>query len=354
MALMPSPIIDFIMKHTYPFILSLSIFIVAGLTGCSGNSSTKNTDSASSETGDTKFLSGGGPKVGEPAMGGEERPKPDAALQTLINETLPKFKQTVWKNAAGDTLAYNICLPADLKKDTKYPLVLFMADASTPGTDITMPLTQGYGGLVWATDEFQKKNPCFVIVPQYPYIEVDNQWQTGKQVDMTIDLIKELCKKYPVDTNRLYTTGQSMGGMMSMYFNVKYKGFFAASLYVACEWDISKLKDFKDDRFVYIAAEGDPGGHGGQEALMNLFKKENAPFGYAMWSARLPEKEQDARALELLKKGYSCNFITFEGNTVLPAGTNMKDLPPAADHMASFNYAYRLAPVRNWLFQQRK
>lgn len=299
-------------------------------------------------------LPGGGPRVGEPAMGNSNRPKPDSTLQAMIDEVVPKFKQEVWKNAQGDTLAFNIFVPSDMKKDEKYPLIIFMADASTPGPDITLPLTQGYGGLVWATNKFQNEHPCFVIVPQYPYIEVDNEWQTGKQVDMTIDLIRSMCKQYPIDTDRLYTTGQSMGGMMSMYFNVKYKGFFAASLYVACEWDISKLKGFINDKFVYIAAEGDPGGHGGQLELMNLFKKEKAKYAEMTWSARLPESEQDEKAAKLLGEGYTCNFITFEGNTVLPIGTDMNDLPPAADHMASFNYAYRLAPVRDWLFHQSK
>lgn len=139
-----------------------------------------------------------------------------------------------------------------------------------------------------------------------------------------------------------------------MYFNVKYKGFFAASLYVACQWDISRMKDFGKDKFVYIAAEGDPGGHGGQVALMDLFREENVKYGTASWSARLPEPQQDEKAAELLAEGFNCNFITFEGNTVLPAGTDMKNLPPASDHMASFNYAYRLAPVRDWLFRQSK
>lgn len=340
-----------IMKNITKTCICLMLGAITGACSSSGSSSaTKQTDS----TAIAMKLPGGGPKVGEPAMGSGSRPKPDAALQALIDSVVPQFKQEVWKNSEGDTLAYNIFIPSGVQKDTKYPLILFMADASTPGPDITLPLTQGYGGLVWATDEFQKKNPCFVIVPQYPYIEVDNQWQTGKQVDMTIDLIRDLCEKYPVDTDRLYTTGQSMGGMMSMYFNVKYKGFFAASLYVACEWDISKMKDFVNDKFVYIAAEGDPGGHGGQVDLMNLFKEENAKYAFATWSARLPEAEQDLKAKELLDEGYSCNFITFEGNTVLPVGTDMKDLPPAADHMSSFNYAYRLAPVRDWLFRQSK
>lgn len=330
--------------------IAVGVATTMTLMSCPSSANSDNSQSSASDS-VTRFA-GGGPKVGEPAMGGGNRPKPDAALQALIDSTLPKFKQEVWQNSSGDTLAYNICLPQDMSTDKSYPLILFMADASTPGRDITLPLTQGYGGLVWATDEFQKQNPCFVLVPQYPYIEVDNQWQTGKQVDMTIDLIKHLCKKYRVDENRLYTTGQSMGGMMSMYFNVRYKGFFAASLYVACEWNIATLRDFKNDKFVYIAAEGDPGGHGGQLALMKLFKEEKAPYGYASWSARLPETDQDARAEALLAEGYNCNFITFTGNTVLPAGTDMNNLPPAADHMASFNYAYRLAPVRNWLFRQ--
>lgn len=300
-------------------------------------------------------LPAGGPRVGQRSLGNSDRPKPDAALQALIDEVVPKFKQDVWVNSRGDSLAYNIFVPTEpMKEGEEYPLVLFMADASTPGPDITLPLTQGYGGLVWATDEFQKEHPCFVVVPQYPYIEVDNQWQTGKQVDMTIELLRDLCRVYRVDTDRLYTTGQSMGGMMSMYFNVKYKGFFAASLYVACQWDISKMRDFSKDSFVYIAAEGDPGGHGGQLALMNLFNEEKAAYGSAVWSARLPESEQDRMAAALLAEGYCCNFITFEGNTVLPAGTDTANLPPASDHRASFDYAYRLAPVRDWLFRQSR
>lgn len=299
-------------------------------------------------------MPGGGPRVGQQAMRGPDLNKPDSELQALINEVVPKFKQDVWKDTYGDTLAYNIFVPAGVKENVKYPLVLFMADASTPGPDVSLPLTQGFGGLVWATDEFQKAHPCFVVVPQYPYVEVDNQWQTGKQVDMTIKLIRSLCKQYQIDTDRLYTTGQSMGGMMSMYFNIKYRGFFAASLYVACQWDIDKMKDFRNDKFVYIAAEGDPGGHGGQLALMELFKKEKAPYAEATWSARLPVMEQDEKAAKLLAEGYNCNFITFEGNTVLPVGTNTKELPQASDHMASFNYAYKLAPVREWLFKQSK
>lgn len=86
-----------------------------------------------------------------------------------------------------------------------------MADASTPGHDPLIPLIQGYGGLVWAAPDFQKEHSCFVLVPQYSYITVDNKWQTMPEVDQTVQLLENVVASYPVDENRIYTTGQSHG-----------------------------------------------------------------------------------------------------------------------------------------------
>ncbi len=302
-----------------------------------------------------KMLSGGGPHIYQAAMGGGQRPAPTGELAELIKEVVPKFHQYEFIDTVGnDTIPYNLLVPANIKEGEKYPLVLFMADASTPGKDVLLPLTQGYGGLVWGTDEFQSEHPCFVVVPQYPYITVDNEWQTTPQVDGTVRLVESLTKNYPVDTNRLYTTGQSMGGMMSLYFNVKYPKFFAASLFVACQWDISKMREFEYYKFAYVAAGGDPGGSGGERQLEQLLSEQGAPFGHAEWSARLPESEQDSLASKLLAEGYDKNFILFEGNTVLPEAQASQPIGPGEVHMASFNFAYRLSPVREWLFQQSK
>lgn len=302
-----------------------------------------------------KMLPGGGPHIYQPAMGGGQRPAPTGELAQLIKEVVPKFKQFEFIDTVGnDTLQYNLLIPSGIKEGETYPLVLFMADASTPGKDVLLPLTQGYGGLVWGTDEFQSQHPCFVVVPQYPYITVDNQWQTTPQVDGTVRLVESLTKEYPVDSNRLYTTGQSMGGMMSLYFNVKYPEFFAASLFVACQWDIAKMQGFEHYKFAYIAAGGDPGGSGGERQLEQLLSEQGSPFGHAQWSARLPEEDQDSLASKLLSEGYQRNFILFEGNTVLTEQQSSEPIGPGEVHMASFNYAYRLSPVREWLFQQSK
>ena len=53
-------------------------------------------------------------------------------------------------------------------------------------------------------------------------------------------------------------------------------------------------------------------------------------------------------AKELIAKGNSINFIKFENGTVLPeSGKGM-------EHMASFDYGYKMAAVRDWLFRQSK
>lgn len=320
------------------------------MTGCSSRTDkSANADSQSPST-ETPAESGhhGGPQIGQPAMGGGQRPAPSPQLQALIDQTVPYFRQSVFVNADGDSLQYNLFTPKDIKPGTKYPLVLFMADASTPGPNPLTPLIQGYGGLVWAAPDFQATHPCFVLVPQYSYITVDNQWQTMPEVDETIELLNSIVAANPVDANRLYTTGQSMGGMMSLYFNIKYPDIFAASMFVSCQWDVAKMDGFKDKKFVYITAGGDKEATGGADQLKALLTKEGASFAEATWSARLPQAEQDSLASALLAEGSPRNFITFEGNTVLPVdGKGMV-------HMASFNFAYRLAPVCDWLFNQSK
>ena len=273
----------------------------------------------------------------------------NSTFVALKNETLGKFKQLTFEDAeSGKTMAYNLLVPKDYDGTKTYPLVLFMADASTVGTDATRPLTQGYGALVFASDRDQQKHPSFVLVPQYTEWAVQDDWSTTAEVEMTIRLLKAVCKEYKVDTNRLYTTGQSMGGMMSFYFNITHPDLFAASLFVSSQWDTTKMKDFGKKHFFYIVAGGDQKASGGMKDLAEVLKQQNARVDSALWSAKLPQAEQDRLAKDLIAKGSNINFITWEKGTVLPAsGQGM-------EHMASFDYGYKIAAVRDWLFEQSK
>ena len=67
----------------------------------------------------------------------------DSTFVALKNETLAKFKQFTFEDAqTGKTMAYNLMVPAGYDGTKNYPLVLFMADASTVGKDVTAPLTR--------------------------------------------------------------------------------------------------------------------------------------------------------------------------------------------------------------------
>ena len=273
----------------------------------------------------------------------------DSVFVALKQEALGKFKQLTFNDElTGKTMEYNLLIPEGAEAGQKLPLVLFMADASTVGKDVTTPLTQGYGALEFASDRDQRKHPSFVLVPQYTGWAVQDDWSTTDEVEMTIRLLQHVCKEYKVDQRRLYTTGQSMGGMMSFYFNIAHPNLFAASLFVSSQWDTSKMKDFGKRKFFYIVAGGDGKASGGMRDLTEVLKKQNAHIDSASWSAKLPPAEQERLAEALIAKGGNINFICFEKGSVLPeSGQGM-------EHMASFDFGYKIAAVRDWLFEQSK
>ena len=273
----------------------------------------------------------------------------DSVFVALKKETLGKFKQFTFSDSqTGKTMEYNLLVPEGAEAGEKLPLVLFMADASTVGKEVTTPLTQGYGALEFASDRDQRLHPSFVLVPQYTDWAVQDDWSTTDEVEMTIRLLESVCKEYNVDTNRLYTTGQSMGGMMSFYFNITHPDLFAASLFVSSQWDTSKMQDFGKKHFFYIVAGGDQKASGGMQDLTKVLRENEARIESASWSAKLPAEQQERMAKELISRGSGINFIKWETGSVLPeSGQGM-------EHMASFDYGYKIAAVRDWLFQQSK
>lgn len=273
----------------------------------------------------------------------------DSVFVALKKETLGKFKQFTFNDSqTGKTMEYNLLVPEGAEVGMKLPLVLFMADASTVGKEVTAPLTQGYGALEFASDRDQQLHPSFVLVPQYTDWAVQDDWSTTDEVEMTIRLLDAVCKEYNVDTSRLYTTGQSMGGMMSFYFNITHPDLFAASLFVSSQWDTSKMQDFGKKHFFYIVAGGDQKAYGGMQDLTKVLKENDARIESASWSAKLPGQQQEQLAEQLIVRGGNINFIKWETGSVLPeSGQGM-------EHMASFDYGYKIAAVRDWLFQQSK
>ncbi len=321
-------------------VVALSAVCSMGFLAACGNKTTdqnKDTDKTKTEQPSARR---GGPGVDKSA---------DSTLQAMIQTVAPKFQQMEYKDTqSGKTVRYNLYTPANMQSGQAYPLVLFIADASTVGKDTTVPLTQGYGALVWATDTWQAKHPCFVLVPQFEGVTVNDQYEHNDEVDAAMRLLKDVVSKNQIDTNRIYTTGQSMGGMISMYYNVAYPDVFAASIFVDSHWATSTFDELVKHKFVYFIAGDEGKAYADLQPMKDAAEKVGVQYTFAEWSAKLPMARQDELAATMLEKGAPVNIFEFETGSVLPEGVK------APDHMYSFDYAYRNDAVRQWLFKQHK
>ena len=187
-------------------------------------------------------------------------------------------------------------------------------------------MTQGYGGVIWATEAEQEKHASFVLVLYFETSTVEGgMGQSGSsvvedQVKTYYDLLQQLQNEYSIDTDRLYQTGQSMGGMTSFYLNATYPDLFAATLYVSFQWDVNQLKALENQKFFYIVAGGDDQAVTGQTDLMNLLKTDGISYSSAEWNATWSAEQKNTAANEMIDKNTDQNFVQWTAGSVLTDG----------------------------------
>jgi predicted peptidase len=276
----------------------------------------------------------------------------DEEFQGILAEVEDKYEQLEFKDKqTGKTLSYNLYIPENYNPNEKYPLILFMPDLRVEKQKTTSDaLGLGYGGVIWATEEEQEKHPSFVLVPKYSEKIANDDFETTDEAEMTVRLLESIKNQYSVDENRLYATGQSMGCMTAMYLNTKYPDLFAASLFVSGQWDVSEMDEFANEKFFYIVAEGDKKASTGMEELKQVLEENGANISSAVWDATWSADEFDTAVQTMLSEGNSINLVKFKSGTVLPEG----ETEGANEHMSSFDYAYKIEGVRDWLFEQVK
>lgn len=160
------------------------------------------------------------------------------------------FSYEKYVNAKGETLKYRQLI-SDYTPTTKYPLVIFLHGSGERGDDNEAQLK--WGVLNFATDQNMKMHPAIVIAPQCPQ---DKQWDNFSETDqslqptasetmkLVIELINEAILKLPVDKNRIYITGLSMGGFGTYDLISRYPNLFAAAVPVCGGGDTTKVKSF--------------------------------------------------------------------------------------------------------------
>ncbi|ODT22728.1 MAG: peptidase [Kaistia sp. SCN 65-12] len=246
----------------------------------------------------------------------------------------------------GDRLGYNLYVPRDYDPEKTYPLVNFMHDAGATSAETRTTLLQGLGAISWASPADQAVRPCFVLAPQYAEIIADDDSNTSSMLDTTINLITSLTEKYNIDKGRIYTTGQSGGGMMSIAMNIKYPDFFAASFLVACQWDPALVAPMAKNRLFILVSQDDGKAFPGQNAITQALEADGAQVARAVWDGRWTDDQFRFAFDDLNAEGARINYVTFAAGTVIPEGESTAG---ASGHRNTWRLAYSIEPIREWL-----
>ena len=293
----------------------------------------------------------GGPGGMKNGRGGTMDKSTDSELQSIISEVQSKFSTGEYTDSeSGLTVPYNIFLPDNYDESKTYPMVVFIGDATTVGTDMSYSITQGWGGIVWASSAEQEKHEAIVLIPVFPETVIDDNNGENKSVylDLLPRLITDTAEKYHADTDRIYGTGQSMGAMATLYTAANHPDLYAGIQIVDGQWNTDELQGIETQNMVYITAGGDQKATQGQEEVKELLDSIGTKYSQATgWDAQADSEELRTACEELFQDGNSINFITWKEGTVLNGSSG-------SEHMASFDYAYKLEKVRDWLFMQKK
>lgn len=120
------------------------------------------------------------------------------------------------------------------------PMVVYFGGTGEQGTDLTAHFRQTVLFERLTAPEFQKRHPCFIFAPMLPKGAVIRAALPGERsmmADLVCDAMYAVIASQSaprVDTNRLYVTGLSWGGVAAFELPCSFPGRFAASVPISC------------------------------------------------------------------------------------------------------------------------
>jgi predicted peptidase len=130
----------------------------------------------------------------------------------FLNRTITSVKQEY---------RYQVYVPWNWTKSTKWPVILFLHGAGERGDDGLIQTQVGIGA---AIRRFPDRFASLVVMPQCRR----DRWWTQEMEAMALKALDETIKEFNGDPERLYLTGLSMGGYGTWSIGSKLPGKFAA------------------------------------------------------------------------------------------------------------------------------
>lgn len=128
-------------------------------------------------------------------------------------ESRESFSATITKEVSSP---YLVTKPENYDPQQKYPLIIFLHGRGESGDDLKLVKVHG---------PFKKveelKLPVLIVAPQTP---IDERWD----VDMLSAFVDHVFAELPVDLERVYLTGLSLGGYGTWDLAVRRPEVFAA------------------------------------------------------------------------------------------------------------------------------
>ncbi|MGB9614993.1 MAG: alpha/beta fold hydrolase, partial [Fervidobacterium sp.] len=178
---------------------------------------------------------------------------------------LESFKPFVYEDEFV-RLPYRIFSP-NIKPGEKYPLVVFLHGAGERGTDNRKHITANEGATTWVKEDFQKRHPCFVLAPQCPengywgssfkfYHDME-KLRPNSLIAVVSLIIDSLVDDLPIDKDRVYVTGLSMGGFGTIALLSYQPDKFAAGIVVCGGGNPKNMKKIAHIPLWFFHAEDD-------------------------------------------------------------------------------------------------
>jgi len=175
------------------------------------------------------------------------------SINSVLAQVYDLYQPETFKNNDGE-LPYRIMTPIESADLDQYPLVIFLHGSGEKGSNNRNQLKHVADH--FAAAKIRVDHPAYVVFPQCP---ADSRWGSGEYSDqinrtgykmaaqpslpgkLVIDLIDELGSKLPIDPDRIYLAGLSMGGYGAFDLIARFPAKFAAAIPVCGAGDAEVL-----------------------------------------------------------------------------------------------------------------
>lgn len=176
------------------------------------------------------------------------RPEKITKIFTVNNNlSMSGVKRDVFYDSKnGISLPYCLYVPENYTPTKEYPVILFLHGAGEIGTDNEEQLKNINNLFKYNSDLISS---AFLLCPQTDSWWSLDKYATGDQkgpLGSALHLLQDLQNKYSCDSNRIYVTGLSMGGMATWDLLEQYGDLFAAAIPVCGSGNPNNVSLFKN------------------------------------------------------------------------------------------------------------